>query len=269
MQTQTALFAAIAAGDRSAVAAALRTGADARSGRDYEVAVDRDVRTGIETPLQRAVAVGDAGIVTLLLRAGADVDAVDPASGHTALLVAVLAGNTTIARLLAAHVAGPRIEPARRPAAAVAATAQALQVACHRGDPELAAACVRAGAEVDAAACLVDAARGGHPAMLDWVAQRGRCDGGLAPALHEAAHQGHAAAVQWLLDHGAPIDSSNSFAWTALHLAAYGGHLPVVELLLAAGVDPQLPCGQQRTAASWAEEAGHAAVVARLQQRSA
>ena len=223
------------------------------------------MRNGNETPLQRAVGVGDAAIVTLLLQAGADVDAVDPASGHTALLAAVLAGHTTIARLLAEHVAGLRIEPASRSAAAVAATAQALQVACHRGDPDLAAACVRAGAKVDAAACLVDAARGGHPAMLDWLAQRGRCDGGFAPALHEAAHQGHAAAVQWLLDRGAPIDSSNSFAWTALHLAAYGGHLPVVELLLAAGAESRAVCGQQRTAADWAEAAGHAAIAARLE----
>lgn len=266
MQPQQALFAAIAAADRNAVTAALRAGAEVRGGRDYEVAVDRCVRTGLETPLQRAVEVGDAGIVTLLLQAGADVDAVDPASGHTPLLAAVLAGNTTIVRLLAEHVAGLRLAPAPRDAAAVVATTQALQVACHRGEPELAAACVRAGARFDAAACLVAAARGGHPAMLDWVAQRGRCDGGLAPALHEAAHQGHVAVVQWLLDHGAPIDSSNSFAWTALHLAAYGGHQSVVELLLAAGAESRAVCGQQRTAADWAEAAGHAAIAALLER---
>ncbi|MCU0863449.1 MAG: ankyrin repeat domain-containing protein [Planctomycetes bacterium] len=265
----TALFAAIAAADHDAVAAALRAGADARSGRDYEVAVDRCLRTGIETPLQRAVAVGDAAIVTLLLQAGADVDAVDPASGRTALLAAVEAGDVSIARLLADHGKGRRVEASQRSAAVVRATEQALQVACLRGEPELVLCCERAGANVDPAALLPDAARGGHPAMLAWLAQRGRFEGGLATALHEAAHQGHAAAVRWLLDHGAPIASKNSFAWTALHLAAYGGHLPVVELLLAAGADPQLPCGQQRTAASWAEEAGQDAVVARLQQRSA
>lgn len=255
MSHDDALFAAIEAGDAAAVGAALRDGADPDAGRDYEVTVDRDRRAGRETALQRAVACGDVAIVRQLLAAGADAGVVDPASGRTALVTAAESGRTAIAVALLER--GPR-----RPAA----DGEALRIACQRGCVELATACAGAGIAVDAAALLPSAARGGSVPMLDWLAARGDLGPRLVEALHEAVNQGHRAAGEWLLARGADVDAINSFAWSALHLAAYGGRAELVELLLARGADPRRRCGQGRTAASWAHEAGHERLALRLQQ---
>jgi ankyrin repeat protein len=255
MSHDEALFAAIEAGDAGAVGAALRDGADPDAGRDYEVTVDRDRRRGRETALQRAVASGCIGIVRQLLAAGADAGVADPASGRTALVMAAEAGRTAIAVALLGR--GPR-QPA--------VDGEVLRIACQRGCVELATACADAGIAVDAAALLSAAARGGSVPMLDWLAARGEPGPRSAEALHEAVHQGHRAASEWLLARGADVDAINSFAWTALHLAAYGGRAELVDLLLARGADPRRRCGQGRTAASWAREAGHEQLAARLQQ---
>ena len=258
MSHDQALFAAIEARDAAAVGAALRAGADPDAGRSYQVAVDRDLRDGRETALQRAVALGDAVIVRQLLAAGADAGVADPASGRTALVMAAEAGRTAIAVALLER-------GSRRPVA----DGEALRIACQRGDVELVAACARAGIAVDAGALLSAAARGGSVPMLDWLATRGELGPRLVEAMHEAVNQGHRAACEWLLARGADVDAINSFAWTALHLAAYGGRAELVELLLARGADPRRPCGQGRTAASWAEEAGHERLAQRLQQAAA
>jgi ankyrin repeat protein len=280
------LFAAIAAVDRVAVAAALRAGADPRAVREFEFGGERMVEHGSEAPLDAAVRRGDAAVVELLLAAGADPEQRCGMSGRPPVHQAAWDGNLPLVRLLLDRGASPATRDGRSGddlfAAAVRARqsavvqlllarsqpadGRALQLACHHGDVELAKCCRAAGAALEPAEQMAAAALNGQVAMLDWLVAEGAAPTAddLAAALAEAAHAGHLEVVRWLLQHAAPIEHRNSFAWTPLHLAAYGGHLAVVELLLAAGADAAALCGQSRTAASWAEEAGHAAIVARL-----
>jgi len=87
--------------------------------------------------------------------------------------------------------------------------------------------------------------------------------------LHAAARLGQAGALRRLLRCGALVDArtSNGTNATALHLAALAGHGDAVRLLLEAGASPILTDVNGRTAARYAEHAGHTALQEILDDR--
>lgn len=279
------LFAALAARDLAEARAALAAGASAAAERSYEYGGERTTEVASEAALHVAVASGVPDLVELLLANGAAVDAREGMCGRTALCLAVAAGSLPmVARLLRAGadpriadgrsgddafalaIAGGHLEIARALRDAGAPSSErALLHACRLGRTELAGVCLRGDVTVAGAPVLTEAARFDRVAMLEWLAARSADLAKEAgPALLGACHAGAAGAVAWLLQHGAPVDCRNEYAWPPLHFAAYGGHARIVDALLAGGADPAATCGHGRTAQSWAEEAGHAAIAATL-----
>ncbi|PYH66730.1 ankyrin repeat protein [Aspergillus vadensis CBS 113365] len=59
--------------------------------------------------------------------------------------------------------------------------------------------------------------------------------------LMEAAAGGHLAIVRWLVDAGADIHARDHEKWTPLLLSAREGHLEVMQFLLQRGADPSIP----------------------------
>ncbi|HMA37575.1 MAG TPA: ankyrin repeat domain-containing protein [Chloroflexia bacterium] len=105
--------------------------------------------------------------------------------------------------------------------------------------------------------------------------------------LWDAVAQGHTAALTALLAAGADVNTRDAEGRTLLMHAAAGGrrwrrtptgghgicqpyvYLEVVEILLAAGGDVTAQDAQGKTALGYARDAGHPAVVARLQAAGA
>jgi cytohesin len=121
----------------------------------------------------------------------------------------------------------------------------ALAWSAMRGNAQLAALLVAAGAQVDARnedaqTPLFQAAHGGHAAIVDMLLSHGASATPVAlrdgdTALHRAANNGHADVVDLLLAKGAPVDARNRRAMTPLHMAARNGRIDAARLLLARG----------------------------------
>jgi ankyrin repeat protein len=77
-----------------------------------------------------------------------------------------------------------------------------------------------------------------------------------------AAREEETAAL--LLERGADPNTRQRGGFTSLHAAAQHGDEPFVALLLAHGADPTLAADDDRTAADFARDGGHAELAARL-----
>jgi ankyrin repeat protein len=274
-----ALFAAIRAGDHAAVSKLLdKTRASAR---DHEGA----------TPLMHAASFADAKMLQVLLDAGADVNVASP-SGATALMrgagdpekvkLLLAAGANASARsemgrtplLVAASYAG-NLESVRLLIAAGAKISDqdlmgetCLTSACKRGDAEMAAALIEAGADLTA---------GGRPPLV-WAAEEGnletiRCllahGAGKVPpvlnaALSSAAGRGPVETVQLLLENGADPNAPSMIAgYTPLMWAAYSENVSVetVKLLLEKGAKIDAKAANGETPLSLAQKRGHTDIV--------
>ena len=156
------------------------------------------------------------GRVRLLLRhcvdLGIDLNAAAE-GGRTACELAILAGNTDIAGLLAA--AGAQVPPLN--------PADQLIAACLRADRP-----------------TVRQLLATHPGLADRainaLAEQAH-SGGRGPVypVHQAAWLGRPGAVALLAELGFPV---NDPRMSPLHTAALGGHLEVVKLLVELGADP-------------------------------
>ncbi|MFN8623827.1 MAG: ankyrin repeat domain-containing protein [Chloroflexota bacterium] len=82
--------------------------------------------------------------------------------------------------------------------------------------------------------------------------------------LHSAVAGGDPDAALALIAVGADVDARQRHGWTPLHGAAQGGMGAVVDALLTAGADPRATNDAGVDAATLADEAGHAAVAARI-----
>jgi ankyrin repeat protein len=71
--------------------------------------------------------------------------------------------------------------------------------------------------------------------------------------------------VRMLLKSGADPNAAQSGGIRPLHQASAAGRLDLVKLLLGSGADPAQPCDRGKTAAEYARERGHPAVVAALE----
>ncbi len=108
---------------------------------------------------------------------------------------------------------------------------------------------------VEGARVLLDAG-----AELDVVS---RNDFSVYP-IHSAA-AGRVPVALLLVERGADVNVKQRHGWTPLHSAARNGSDALVDALLAAGADPAATNDDGVTAADLAREAGHDAIVERLQ----
>jgi ankyrin repeat protein len=171
-------------------------------------------------------------------RGGADVNAAQPGSGLTPLMIAARRGHIGTARLLLARGADVRLS--------AGSWGSALTCAASFGDPNM----VR---------LLLDH-RSDPNLPMAW--------GGISP-LMAAADLGHDDAAAVLIAAGARVNSQNSWGRSALMFAASGGHDRTVQLLLAAGADRTArDCGGE-SAADQARHEGHRGTAQLLLAREA
>lgn len=276
------LLDAVRRADPTAVRAALRSGADANASCETSVAWDRQRLVGRESVLHAAARTGVVDVVAALLAAGAEPHPRETVFGATPLREAAARGDLAVVeRLLAAPERSPDLAPALEAAlegahdavavallrAGAAATQRTLELACHRGRPDLVECCLQRGAVLDAQPAFAAAARSGHVDMLRWLVDHGAdlaAAGG--EALGEAANAGHVAAVQFLLERGVAPGHRNAHGWSPLHFAAWQGGAATCEVLLRAGADPRAVDDAGKTALEWALEAGDAAAIVVLQR---
>lgn len=279
MEPNTRLVAAAKAGDLAAARAALLAGASPATRYDYEEAWDREWMTGQESVLQLAARGGHAEIVAELLSHGADPNERDTLRGRSPLVDAAARGDLRIVSMLldagavteadperadrdvlAAAIAGGHVHVAEALVRAGAeATPRALELACHRGNSDLADLCSRSGAAASDPEALAAAARSGEVQTMRWLVDHGADLGATGgDALCEAANAGQHEAVALLLSLGVSPAFRNSYGWPPLHFAAYQSDAKLCEILLRAGADPRAVDHAGRTAADWAREAGKA-----------
>jgi ankyrin repeat protein len=290
-QRATALFAAIRAGNRPAVAAMLD---------DAALVGVTDPRGS--TPLLHAALLADAAMVRLLIEHGADVNAANH-DGITALMWA--AGDADKVRLLLDNGAkvNARSGLGRTPllvAATYAGNAQvvrlliknganvtdqdtfqetALTSASKRGDVELVEMLIEAGADVQA----------GGRWPLDWATEEGNAEtvacllkhgasdnrDRLNAALVTATMRGPTEAVRLLLEYGADPNASPTIgvfgSFTPLMGAAYSASngTDAVKLLLQKGADVRAKTSSGETALTFARKSGHAQVIELLEKAGA
>lgn len=99
-----------------------------------------------------------------------------------------------------------------------------------------------------------------HGADIQATSTRG------ATALFAAAQSGRANVCALLIQRGLACDAPMSNGATPLIIAAYKGHADTVRVLLDAGANPMHEDVTHNTAMSYAEQAGHIAVVEMIQQ---
>ncbi len=217
------ITAAVASGDRAAVAALLDTEAAVANARDHRG----------QTPLFKAIDNGDFAMVRLLLERGADVDHAD-AEGRTPLNRCLLhnwkvpdtqyAAHTAIAGLLVGHGAryGLWAAAALGDVAGIEAGLAAEPAALHgeKADNPVVVASFRG--HVEALRALLDA--GADPDALHTI---------------EVAGEG---VEQW----GQPL-------W----LACNRGHYEIAELLLERGARAEVACYASGPAVAWPYQAGN------------
>jgi hypothetical protein len=173
--------------------------------------------------------------IRLLLEHGVDIDGrgYHPNFGdRTPYHLAVLAGNTTIAELLAAAGADTSVVDA----------VDALVGACMAGDRES----FERLSSSDGS--LIDQAKRRWPATVAHAADQGRID-----------------SVRMLLDLGFDVNAGGRHRRTALHVAAHEGREDIVDLLLEHGADPTVvEQSYQARPSGWADHGGYPQLAARL-----
>ena len=288
----SALFAAIRAGDHSAVESLLK------KSKVLKVLVESRGSHG-STPLIHAAVYGDAKMVALLLKAGADVNAANDdgatplhraagdyqkvrvlleagakldaqtALGRTPLLMAAsFPGNVETVKLLLSR--GAKITD-KDPFGETCLTS-----AAKRGDAEMAQALIDAGADLFAGTRppLVWAVEEGNVETLRCLLEHGagKVKEIAGAALGSAAARGPIEAVQLLLDSGADPNAPSPIAgYTPLMLACYSENVSAetVKLLLEKGAKPEAKGQNGETALSLAKKRGNTAIVELLKHAGA
>ncbi|KAJ3480013.1 hypothetical protein NLG97_g8169 [Lecanicillium saksenae] len=195
------LFAALANGNKDAVAALLNSPSSICNGADITNGLNcrkdlKDYKN--RTPLSWAAQDGRAGFVTLLLQTVTTINDVDD-WGRTSLSRASENGHEAVARLL-----------------------------------------IDKGADVNASdkyggTPLSRASENGHEAVARLLIDKGADIS--ASALLQAASNGHEALAGLLIDKGADVNASDKGGWTPLSRASENGHEAVVRLLIDKGAD--------------------------------
>jgi ankyrin repeat protein len=234
------LIDAVKAGDRAAVAALLKKGADVN-------AAEGDGATA----LHWAVQLEDLESAVALVRAGANVNLANDL-GATPLTVAASNGSARAVTLL--------LEAGADPNKAAAGRESPLMLAAWTGSADAVRALLDAGAAIDAReperqqTALMWAASHRHPSVVRLLVSRGADvhlktavasaagrrtrDGVGYTALMFAARSGDIESARVLLDGGANADDALDNGLSVLTMATVRGHVPVAVLLLERGANP-------------------------------
>ncbi len=222
----------------------------------------------------RRALIGGAGFLFALLFARGENSLAEGDPGMT-LIEAVEAGNTGKALELVSGGAPLEARDAENRTALLLAT---------RGNlVEIAAALVKAGADVNAKDSIHDtpflyAGAEGRNDILKLIVATGKANlrdtnryGGTA--LIPAAHHGHPETVRLLLDTAIDVDHVNNLGWTALLEAVILGdggpvYQEIVKLLLAGGADAGIADKDSVTPLAHAKSRGFTEIVRLIEQRS-
>ncbi len=194
----------------------LRAGADVKAANRYGV-----------TALSLACINGNAAVIDKLLKAGADPNAVG-AENETPLMTVAHTGNVDAAKLLIAH--GAKVD-----AREAWHGETALMWAAAQRHPEMVAALIAAGADVNAMSTVVHWERQTTAEPREkWLPP-----GGFTPLLF-AARENCVACVKVLAEHGANLNLADPDGITPMVNSIINGHYDVAALLLEKGADPNL-----------------------------
>jgi ankyrin repeat protein len=194
----------------------LRAGADVKAANRYGV-----------TALSLACINGNAAVIDKLLKAGADPNAPGPES-ETPLMTVAHTGNVDAAKLLLAH--GAKVD-----AREAWHGETALMWAAAQRHPEMVAALIAAGADVNAISTVVHWERQATAEPREkWLPP-----GGFTPLLF-AARENCVACVRVLAEHGANLNLADPDGITPMVNSIINGHYDVAALLLEKGADPNL-----------------------------
>ena len=194
----------------------IRAGADVKAANRYGV-----------TPLSVACLNGSAPMIEKLLTAGADPNAAGN-EGETPLMTVARVGSVPAAKVLIAH--GAKLE-AREDWHGETA----LMWAAAQKHPEMIAALIAAGADVNAMSTVVkwDRQTTAEP-REKWLPL-----GGFTPLMF-AAREGCVECVKILVDAKASINQADPDGITPMINSIINGHYDVASLLLDKGADPNL-----------------------------
>ncbi|OAA71494.1 Pfs, NACHT and Ankyrin domain protein [Cordyceps fumosorosea ARSEF 2679] len=225
------LFAALANGNKDAVAALLNSPSSICSGVDITEGLNcrkdfKDYKH--RTPLSWAAQDGRAGIVKLLLQTVTSINDLD-GGGRTAFSRASENGHEAVARLL--------IDKAADTNAIDKIGWTPLVWALVKGHEAVARLLINGGANVEVT------------------------DGRGSTALFLASEKGYKAVMELLIDKGADINASDGTGWTPLLWASKIGREAVARLLINKGADVEASDKRGRTPLLWAAVNGHDAVV--------
>ncbi len=211
--------------------------------------------------LVHAVKSGDLDAVRrLIAEDSAIVDALTP-EGVPLVRLAMYFGQSTIAEALAdagaqldvfSAAALGRLDAVQK---ALTADPSLLNTPSSDGFPPLGLAAFFGRREV--AAWLLE--QGADPKAIADNAMR-------VQPLHSAAAGQHLEVAGLLLDHGADVNARQQGGFTPLHAAAQNGQIDMLDLLLERGADPALATDDGKKPVDLARDAGHEAVVTRLNE---
>ncbi len=193
----------------------------------------KDPSTGM-TPLMLAVEKDDIETAILLLHYGADVNVRDR-WGMSASIIANARGNRYMTSLLAEK--GATFTSTDRE--------KAFRHACYEGNVGVVTDFLNQGVDINAGEKgdppgLLEAAGAGHEKTVGLLLARGanvnvRNHDTGATALMHASSKGHLQVVELLVRHGADVDAKANNGVTALDVAASQGNVQIMEFLKARG----------------------------------
>jgi ankyrin repeat protein len=269
---QYPLFAALANGHKSAVAALLGVsstvcdGVDITEGLNYKKDL-RDYQG--RTPLSWAAQEGRLSIVELLIQGGADLDGID-GRGYTPLHRALENGHEAVARLLIENGADVNAQDK--------GGWTALIWASQNGHEAVARLLIENGADVNAQdkeglTALIRASQNGHEVVARLLIENGADvnaqdkEGWMAQI--RASQYDHEADVRFLIENGADVNAQDKGGWTALIRASQNGHEVIARLLIENGADVNAQDKGGLTALIRASRNGHEAVARLLIENGA
>ncbi|KAH7000854.1 Pfs, NACHT and ankyrin domain protein [Ilyonectria destructans] len=264
------LFAALANGNKDAVAALLNSPSSICNGVDITEALNcrKDLKEyKNRTPLSWAAQDGRAGIVKLLLQTGTTVNEVD-AGGRTSLSRASQNGHEAVGADVNASD-----KDGRTP----------LWMASDNDHEAVAGLLIDKGADVNArnnfgSTPLLRASENGYEAVAGLLIEKGADvnakdvnasdNFGWTPLLR-VSEKGYEAVAGVLIEKGADVNASDKDGWTPLSWALSNGHKAVAGLLIEKGADVNASDKDGWTPLWWASKNGHEAIVRLLIEKGA
>jgi hypothetical protein len=288
-----ALFAAVRADDRAALARALADGADINGEQTYEFAIDRTLYEGSYTPLRLAADLEKTALVGHLLSIrGIEVDRGDCFAGETPLMSAARHGCREIVEMLLAAGADPNCEEKYERCCAASFAIRGNHEAVARRLMEAGTDLKRFGYKLYAEATnfrmhdlvALITAEGVPPEPPMTTEQRAALAYAASMAaanyadyeppemmsdaeLFRAAEEGNARKLQEAVAHGMRVNRRRDGGDTPLMAATRAGQSQAAMILIQGGADLRLQNDAGEDALSLAEKLGRSYIAAALRRR--